>query len=80
MSKMFQVRGVHGVFRIFFTEGALIFVTFSSVVFLADLILSNVSFQNDSRGSGGMLLRKILENLRTTIAILVIFERFLRKV
>ena len=44
--------------RIFFTEGAAIFVTFSSVVFSAELILSNLSTKNDSKGSGGMLPQK----------------------
>ena len=39
-------------------------MTFTSVVFSADLILSNLSNKNDSRGSGGMLIRKIFKNLR----------------
>ena len=73
---MFRVRGV---FRIFFREGAPISVIFSSN-FSAELFLRNVSSKNDSRGSGGMLPLKIFENLHTEIAILVLFEQFLRKV
>ena len=30
-------------------------------------------------GSGGMLLRKIFENLRTAVAILALFEQFIGK-
>ena len=74
---MFYLRGV---FRIFFREGAPIFVTFSSVVFSTDLILSNLSNKNVSRGCGSMLTRKIFENLHTAMAIFVLFEQFLRKV
>ena len=53
---------------------------FSSAFFPADLILSNFSAKKDSRGSEGMLPRKILENLQTAMAILVLFQQFLRKV
>ena len=62
--KMFHVRGV---FRIFFRKGAPIFVTFSSVLFPVDSILSNLSSKNDSRGSGSMLPRKNFENLHTAM-------------
>ena len=37
----------------FFQGGDTIFVTFSSVVFSADLILSNLSTENDSSGVRG---------------------------
>ena len=40
----------------------------------------SLSNKNESRGSGGMLPRKIFENLHTAMAILVLFEQFLRKV
>ena len=41
---------VKGVFRIFFREGASIFVTFFKRIFPAELILKNLSANNDSRG------------------------------
>ena len=71
---MFHVRGV---FRNFLRKGASIFVTFFQA---EELFLSILSAQNDSRGSGGMLPWKISENLHTAMAILVLFEQFLRKV
>ena len=74
---MFHVRGI---IRIFVREGAPIFVTFSSVVFLADLILSNLGNKNDSRGVQGHATPEIFENLLIAMAILVLFEQFLRKV
>ena len=76
---MFHVRGI---IRIFFRGGggAPIFVTFSSVVFLVDLILSNVSNKNDSRGIQGHAAPEVFENLLTAMAMLVLFEQFLRKV
>ena len=52
---------------------------FQAQVFPAELFLSNLSAKNDSRGSGGMLPRKIFENLLTAMTILVLFEQFLRK-
>ena len=65
----------------FLREGAPIFVTFSRVVcFSADLILSNLSTRNDTEGSGGMLPWNNFENLHTVMAILELFEQFLRKV
>ena len=75
---MFHVRGV---FRNFFKERAPNFITFSSVVFSpAKLILSNLSNKNDSRGSGGMLPRKIFENLHTVMVILTLLEQFSGKI
>ena len=74
---MFHVRSV---FRNFLREEASIFVTFSSVFFPAELFLSNLNAKNDSKGSGGMLPWKIFKNLQTAMAILVLFEQFLRKV
>ena len=73
---MFHVRGV---IKNFLREGASI-VAFFKRIFPAELILSNLSAKNDSRGSGGMLPRKNFENLHTTMAISVLFEQFLRKV
>ena len=49
---------------------------FQAYFFPAELILSNLSTKNDSRGLQGMLPRKIFENLHTVMAILVLFEQF----
>ena len=49
-------------------------------IFSTDLILSNLSTKNVSRGSGGMLPQKIFENLHIAMAILVLFKQFFRKV
>ena len=48
---------------------------FQAQFFSAELILSNLSNKNDSRGSGGMLPRKNFENLHTVMAILVLFKQ-----
>ena len=75
---MFHVKGVS---RIIFRERAPNFVTFSSAVFFpAELILSNLSNKIDSSGFGGMLPRKIFENLRTAMVILAFFQQFSGKV
>ena len=75
---MFHVRGE---FRIFFRRVAPNFVTFSSLYFvLAELILSNLCNKYDSGGPGGMLPRKIFENLITAMAIVVLFQHFSGKV
>ena len=42
--------------------------------------MKHIENKKDSRGSGGMLLREIFENLHTVVAILVLFEQFLGKV
>ena len=63
----------------FFRKWAPISVTFSSVVFSAELISSNLSTKNDSRGVRGHAPRKIFENLHTVMAILVLFKQFLDK-
>ena len=68
-----------GRIQTFFKGGAPIFVTFKRS-FSRDLVSSNLSTKNNSRGSGGMLPRKNFENLHTAMAILVLFEQFLRKV
>ena len=75
---MFRVKGV---IRNFLRKEASIFVTFFKRIFFpAELFLSNLSAKNDSRGAEGMLPQKIFENLHTAMAILVLFEQFLRKV
>ena len=52
---------------------------FQAQIFSAELILSNLRTKNDSRGFGSMLPRKIFENLRTVMVILVLFKHFLGK-
>ena len=61
-----------GVFRIFSRESTPHFDIFSSVVFSGKIILKHVENEKDSRGSGGMLPRKIFENLHIVVAILVL--------
>ena len=53
---------------------------FKRRVFLTDLNFSNLRNKNDFRKSGGMLPQQIFEHLHTAMAILVLFELFLRKV
>ena len=55
---------------------------FSSVVFFDRFNLSNLAEVTKTTlgGSGGMLFRKFFKNLRTAMAILVLFEQFLREV
>ena len=74
---MFHARGVD-LFRIFFRKGASVFVTFSSVIFSADL--SNLSTKNDPKGDRGHVSPgKFLENLHTAMTILVLFKQLLKK-
>ena len=77
--KPFENVSCQGVCRIFFREGAPIFVTFSSVVFSADLILSNLRTKNDFRGIRGHAYQKIFENLHTAMAILVLFSTIFKE-
>ena len=58
----------------FFSEGALHFDIFSSVVFSGRIIVKHIENKKGSRGSGGMLPWKIFENLHTVVAILALFE------
>ena len=53
VNKPFENVLCQGRIQNFFRERVKIFVTFSNVVFPADLILSNLSTKNDSMGSGG---------------------------
>ena len=71
-----------GAYSRLFQVGVTNFRHFSCVVFWTDLIFSNLSNKTDPRGSGSMLRRTFFENLHrpTTMAILVLFEQFLRKV
>ena len=52
---------------------------FKRIFFSAELILSNSSTKNDSRGSGDMLFRENFVNLHTAMAILVLFKQVLGK-
>ena len=49
-------------------------MTFSSVMFSGRIIMEHIENKKVSKGSGGMLPRKIFENLHTVVAILVLFE------
>ena len=60
----------------FFRKRKLNFNIFSSPVFSGKIILKHIENKKDSRGSGGMLPRKVFENLHTVVAILVLFEQF----
>ena len=73
----FHIRGVFGNFS---GRGHQIKSLFQAYFFLAELISSYLSNKNDSRESGGKLPRKIFENLRTVMAILVLFEQFSGKI
>ena len=64
----------------FFSGRGTNFHHFFRRIFSADLILSNLSYKNDSRGVRGHAPRKKCENLHTEMAILVLFKQFLRKV
>ena len=68
-----------GVFRIFSREGAPIFDIISCCFFLSRIILKYIENEKGSRGSGGMLPRKMFENLHTVLAILALFKQFLGK-
>ena len=48
VNKPFEIVSCQGRIQIFFREGAPNFVTFSSVVFPAELVLSSLSNKNDS--------------------------------
>ena len=62
----------------FFRKGAPNFDIFLSAVF-GRIILKHIENKKGSRGSGGMLPRKIYINLHTVAAILVLFEQVLGK-
>ena len=79
VNKPFENVSCQGPLQHFFRMRAPIFVTFSSVVFSAKLILSNLGTKTTPGGSDSLLPRKIYENLHTVMAILVLFEQFLRK-
>ena len=62
----------------FFKEGAPKFAIFLSIFFLAESF-SILIIKKALGGSGGMLPRKLFENLHTVVAILALFEQFLVK-
>ena len=81
VNKPFEDVSWQGHIQNFFQGGSTNFRHFlKRVFFSAELILSNLSTKNDSMGSGGMLPQRNFENLHTEMAILVVFEQFLRKV
>ena len=79
MNKPFENVSCQGPIHNFFQGGGTNFCLFSSVFFSTDLILSNLSNKNDSWGVRGHALRKMFENSHVAMAILVLFEQFLRK-
>ena len=59
-------------------EGGIKFLHFLSVFFFRKVNLKQIEEQKyGSRGSGGMLPRKVFKNLDTVMAILALFEQFL---
>ena len=81
LKKPFKNVSCQGRIQKFFLVGDIKFHHFFKRIFFpAELILSNLSNKNGSRGSGGMFPEKIFENLRTVMAILVFFEELSRKV
>ena len=59
-------------------EGDIKFLHFLSVFFFRKVNLKQIEEQKyGSKGSGGMLPRKVFKNLDTVMAILELFEQFL---
>ena len=71
---------VRGIFTNFSRERTSIFVTFFKRIFPAEIFLSNLSAKNDSRGVREHAPLENFENLHTVMAILLLFEQFLRKI
>ena len=65
--------------EIFSGRGYQIRHIFKSVFFSGRAILKNIDNKKGTRGSAGLLPRKMFENLHTAVAILVLFEQFLGK-
>ena len=80
VNKHFENVFMSGAYSKFFSGRGHQFSSLFMRNFSTDLILSNLSNTNDSRGSGGILPRKFFKNLHTAMVILVLFEQFLRKV
>ena len=76
VSKLFEMFHVRDVFRKFFRERALNFVTFSNVGFSAELILSNLNNKNDTKGVRGHPPPKNFENIHSVM----LFEQFSGKI
>ena len=81
-NKPFENVSCQGRIQNFFQGGDTNFRHFFKRIFFGRCSIKHLSLgnKNDSRESGGMLPRKNFENLHTEMAILVLFERFLRKV
>ena len=80
MNKPFENVSCQGRISKFYGGGTNFCHFFKRFFFSAELILSNSSTENDSRGSGSMLPRENFKNLHTVMAILVLFKQFLGKV
>ena len=79
MNKLFENVSCQGPIHNFLQGGGTNFCHFSSVFFSTDLILSNLSNKNDSRGVRGHAPWKIFEHSHIAIAYLVLFEQLLKK-
>ena len=79
VSKPFENVSYQGHNQNFFQGGGANFRHFFKRRFLAELILSNLSTKNDVKGVRGHAPSENFENLHTAMAILVLFEQFLRK-
>ena len=73
MNKPFENVSCQGHIQNFLRGRGTNFVTFSSAVFSAELIFSNLSAKNCSRGVRGHAFPENFENLHTVKAILVLF-------
>ena len=62
--------------RNFFQKEKPKFAIFPGAFFLGRIILKYIKNKKALEGSGGMLPRKIIENLHAIVAILALFEQF----
>ena len=62
-----------------FKKGAIISIFFNRLFIRINFIEADLATRKVLGGSGGMLLRKIFENLHVVMTISVLFEKILRK-
>ena len=80
VNKPFENVSRQGRIQKFFEREGVNFRHFSSVFLPTELILSNLSAKNDSRGVRRHAPPEIFKNLHTAMIIFVLFEQFSRKV
>ena len=81
VNKPFENVSCQGRIQKFLRERASIFVTFFKRIFSGRVNFKQLKFQKRLKGqSKGMFPWKIFEILHTAMAILVLFEKFLRKI